>query len=61
MKTKLSEWYTQVDNALQAAVKVENVNIEFKLTTIKPIHEKWIVDYYNRITSEAGTKVIIKA
>ena len=53
-KLKFSEWYTQqVDNALQAGVKVENINIEFKLTTIKPLHAKWIVDYYNHITSEA--------
>ena len=60
MKMKFSEWYTQqVDNALQAGVKVDNINIEFKLTTIKPLHAKWIVDYYNHITSEAGTDVII--
>lgn len=38
MKKKFSEWYTQVDNALQAGVKVENIYSEFKLTTIKPIH-----------------------
>ena len=40
---KFSEWYTQqVDNALQAGVKVENINIEFKLTTIKPLNSKWL-------------------
>ena len=44
---------------MQAGVKVENINIEFKLTTIKPLHAKWIVDYYNHITSKAGTDVII--
>ena len=61
MKKKFSEWYKQlVDNALQAGVKVENINIEFNLTTIKPIHAKWIVDYYDHITSKAGTNVIIK-
>lgn len=61
MKKKFSEWYTQqVDNALQAGVRVENINIEFKLTTIKPLHAKWIVEYYNHVTSEAGTDVIIK-
>ena len=61
MKKKFSEWYTQqVDNAIQAGVKLENINIEFKLTTMKPLHAKWIVDYYNYITSEAGTDVIVK-
>lgn len=46
MKKKFSEWYTQVDNALQTEVKFKNINIESKLTTVKPIHTKWIVDYY---------------
>ena len=60
-KIKFSEWYTQqVDKVLQAGVKVENINIEFKSTNIKSIHAKWIVDYYKHITSEAGTDVIIK-
>ena len=59
-KKKFSEWYTQVDNALPAGVKVENINSEFKLTTIKPIHPTWIVYYYNHITSKTDTNVIIK-
>ena len=46
IKNKFSEWYTQVDNALQTEVKFKNINIESKLTTVKPIHTKWIVDYY---------------
>ena len=47
IKNKFSEWYTQqVDNALQTEVKLKNINIESKLTTVKPIHTKWIVDYY---------------
>ena len=46
IKNKFSEWYTQVDNALQTEVEFKNINIESKLTTVKPIHTKWIVDYY---------------
>lgn len=61
MKGKFPEWYKQqVANALQAGVKGENINFEFILTTIKPIHAKWIVDYHNHITSEAGTSFFIK-
>ena len=60
MKKKFSEWYTQqVDYALQAGTKVENIKIDFKLTTMKPLYAKWIVQYYNHITSDAGTEVII--
>ena len=31
--------------------KVEDIKIEFRLTTLKPLHAKWFVEYYNEITS----------
>ena len=49
----------QVDNALQVETKLEDINIEFLLSVIKPLHVKWLVEYYNHISSEAGTKVIV--
>ena len=39
--------------------KVEKIKIEFRLTTLKPLHAKWLVEYYNKITSENGSCVII--
>lgn len=39
----------QVDNVLQAGVKVENINNEFKLTTIKPIHANTLQSHNLRI------------
>ena len=39
--------------------KVEEIKIEFRLTTLKPLHAKWLVEYYNKITSENGSCVII--
>ena len=39
--------------------KVEEIKIEFRLTTLKPLHAKWLVEYYNKITSENGLSVII--
>ena len=48
----------QVDNALQVGTKLE-FNIEFRLSVIKPLHAKWLVEYYNHISSETGTEVIV--
>ena len=39
----------QVDNVLQAGVKVENINNEFKLTAIKPIHANILQSHNLRI------------
>ena len=60
MKNEFAKWYMQqVDNALQVGTKLEDINIEFRLSVIKPLHAKWLVEYYNDISSEAGTKVIV--
>ena len=32
--------------------------MKLRLSTLKPIHAGWIVDFYNYITSEEGRKVI---
>ena len=33
----------QIDNALQVGTKLEDINIEFRLSVIKPLHIKWLV------------------
>ena len=58
IKNKFAKWYMQqVDNTLQVGTKLEDINIEFCLSVIKPLHTKWLVEYYNHISSEAGTDV----
>ena len=53
-----TRYMQQVDNALQVGTKLE-FNIEFRLSVIKPLHAKWLVEYYNHISSETGTEVIV--
>ena len=44
MKNEFAKWYMQqVDNALQVGTKLEDINIEFHLSVIKPLHTKWLV------------------
>ena len=54
-KQLFSKWYAQqIKNQLSLGKKVEEIKIEFCLTTLKPLHVKWLVEYYNKITSENG-------
>ena len=48
----------QIDNVLQVGTKLEDINIEFRLSLIKPLNGKWLVQYYNHTSSQTGTKVI---
>ena len=60
LKRLFSEWYAQqIENQLSLGKKVEEIKIEFRLTTLKPLHAKWLVEYYNEITSENDSSVII--
>ena len=53
LKRLFSEWYAhQIENQLSLGKKVQKIKIEFRLITLKPLHVKWLVEYYNEITSE---------
>ena len=60
MKNNFAKWYMQQsDNALHVGTKLKDINIKFHLSVIKPLHAKWLIEYYNRISSEAGIKVFV--
>ena len=60
MKSKFAEWYRkQMENALFQGKQVDEIDITFRLTTVKPLHAKWLMEFYNHITSEAGSNIII--
>ena len=55
-----TEWYhKQVEEALSYGKKVEDVETKFYLTVIKPLYAKWMMEFYNHITSEKGSEIII--
>ena len=60
LKRLFSKWYSQqIENQLSIGKKIEEVNIKFTLTTIKPLHAQWLVEFYNEMTSESGSTVIV--
>ena len=62
LKGLFSKWYAQkIKNQLPLGKKDEEIKIEFRLTTLKPLHTKWLVEYYNEITSENGSFTIINS
>ena len=39
--------------------KIEEVDITFTLTTIKLLHAQWLVEFYNEMTSESSSTIIV--
>ena len=61
MKEKFSTWHSeQLSLALENGEKLENINISFKITVLKPLHAKWLVEFYNHITSGEKREIITR-
>ena len=61
MKNKFTLWYAnQIDQALEAGESLESIDVSLKLSIIKPLHAKWIMEVYNHMTSAAGKPICLK-
>ena len=59
MKKKFNEWYTnQVRQQLDESKEVEQIVVKLTLTTLKRIHVKWHVGFYNHMTTPEREQVI---
>jgi len=52
---KFATWYSEeVQKQVDSRVNFEDVNVERKLSVLKPIHATWLVEVYNFFTSAQG-------
>ena len=60
LKNKFAEWLSrQFNNQLALGKKVEDIEMKFPLTTVKPIHACWITEFYNPMSTEEGINIIL--
>ena len=45
---------------LQSGANLEDINVDFRLYILKPLHTQWLVNVYNYFTSDKGKDVIAK-
>ena len=61
LKTKFSTWFSkQVQKHLDKGIALEDIDIRFQLTTMKPLYANWLIDLYNELTSPRAKHVIIR-
>ena len=59
IKEKFSTWYSQqISLALKNGEKLENINISFKITVLKPLYARCFVKFCNHTTSGEKTEII---
>ena len=62
MKNKFTLWYAdQISRALDKGRDLNNIEVSLKLSVVKPLHAKWIIEMYDHMTSAAGKAVCLKA
>lgn len=61
MKKKFIIYYSScVKQQLDNGKQLEDIDVDFRLTIIKPLHAQWLVDMFNFLSSQKGADIIIK-
>ncbi len=61
MKNKFITYYSDaVKKQLDDGKALDDIDVDFKLTTMKPLHAQWLVSMYNFFTTEKGARIILK-
>ena len=61
MKIKFTDWYaSQITLATKERKELETIEVSLKLSNIKPLHAKWLIEMYNEMTSDEGRKVCLE-
>ena len=55
MKDQFTSWYSaQIQSQLDSGVILDDVDVDLRLSVLKPIHATWIVSMYNHLPSSEG-------
>ena len=61
MKRKFAEWSAnKVTRALDDGQDLESITIDSKLSTVKPLHAKRVIQAYNHVTSSIIKDICLK-
>ena len=61
MKRKFTDWYaSQITLAIEEGKEMEIIEVPLKLSNIKLLYAKWLIEMYNEMTWDEGRKVCLK-
>ena len=56
---KFSDWFTcQLNTGLKNGQELDDIEIDYRLSVLKPLHAKWLISFYNHMTTTKGQEVI---
>ena len=58
-KQKFSDWFTcQINTGLENGQELDDIEIDYRLSVPKPLHAKWLISFYNYMTTTKGQEVV---
>ena len=58
-KKKFLEWFSrQISIGLENGQKLEDIDIDYRFSVLKPLHAKWLISFYDYISSPEGKAII---
>ena len=61
MRKEFVTYYSSaVKQQLDSGKQLEDIEVDFRLSVLKPLHAKWIVELFNFFTSTRGKEVIAR-
>ena len=61
IRRKFVSYYSnEIKSQLYSGKELNDVEVDFRLSKIKPLYTQWIIDMYNYFTTEKGSQIIIK-
>ena len=59
LKKKFSEWFSrQISIGLENGQELEDIQIDYRLSVLKPMHAKWLISFYDFMSNPEGNVVI---
>ena len=59
MKTWFTKW-SQVIQQIDMGKDIASIDVKFQLTTLKPLHAKWLIELHNYLTSPEGREICME-
>lgn len=58
-KQKFADWFTrQINIGLESGQELDDIEIDYRLSVLKPLHAKWLISLYDHMSSPEGKAVI---
>ena len=61
VRNQFTEYYSSaVKEQLDSGKQLDDIDVDFRLSTVKPLHSEWLISMYNYFTTRKGAEIIVK-